>query len=107
MKNTSPSSSRPNFAPRQMAAAGAGIVLVAALALLLYRSLPPGTVVIATDLKDGMYSQFAHRYQEIFARHGVRLELLATNGSVENVGHLRDSRGGVSAVEAGEALMKA
>ena len=43
-----------------------------------------------------MYSQIAQRYQEIFARHGVRLELLATNGSVENVGHLRDPRAGVS-----------
>ena len=84
-----------------MAAAGAGIVLVAALAVLLYRSLPPGTVVIATDLKGGMYNQFAQRYQEIFARHGVRLELLATNGSVENVGHLRDSRVSAALVQGG------
>ena len=96
MKDTSPSSSRLNLTRRQMVAAGAGIVLVIALAVLLYRSLPPGRVVIATDLKGGMYSQIAQRYQEIFARHGVRLELLATNGSVENVGHLRDPRAGVS-----------
>jgi TRAP-type uncharacterized transport system substrate-binding protein len=77
-------------------AVGAGIALVVAVAMLLYRSLPPGTVVIATDLKGGMYSQIAQRYQEIFDRHGVRLELLATHGSVENVGHLRDPHTGVS-----------
>ncbi len=52
--------------------------------------------MIATDLEGGIYSQIAQRYQQIFARHGVRLELLATNGSVENVKHLRDPRGGVS-----------
>ena len=52
--------------------------------------------MIATDLKGGIYSQIAQRYQEIFARHGVRLELLATNGSVENVRQLRDPRAGVS-----------
>jgi TRAP-type uncharacterized transport system substrate-binding protein len=96
MKHISPSSSRQNLTRRQIVAVSAGIALVIALAVLLYRSLPPGTVVIATDRKDGMYSQIAQRYQEIFARHGVRLELLETNGSVENVGHLRDSRAGVS-----------
>ena len=96
MKDTSPSSSRLNLTRRQMVAVGAGIALVIALAVLLNRSLPPGTVVIATDLKGGMYSQIAQRYQEIFARHGVRLELLATNGSVENVEQLRDLRAGVS-----------
>jgi TRAP-type uncharacterized transport system substrate-binding protein len=96
MKDPSPSSSRPNLTRWQTIAAGAGIVLVIAFAVLLSRSLPPSTVVIATDLEGGIYSQIAQRYQEIFARHGVRLELLATNGSVENVGHLRDPRAGVS-----------
>ena len=52
--------------------------------------------MIATDLEGGIYSNIALRYQEIFARHGVRLELLATNGSVENVRQLRDPRARVS-----------
>lgn len=96
MKHTSTWSSRPNFTRQQMVVTCAAIVLIVALAVLLYRSLPPGTVVIATDHKGGIYSQIAQRYQEIFARHGVRLELLATNGSVDNVGHLRDLQAGVS-----------
>lgn len=96
MKDPSPSSSRPNLTRWQTIAAGAGIILIIAFAVLLNRSLPPRTVVIATDLEGGIYSQIALRYQEIFARHGVRLELLATNGSVENVRHLRDLRTGVS-----------
>ena len=95
MKDPSPSSSR-SILTRWQTIAAAGIVLAIAFAVLLNRSLPPSTVVIATDLEGGIYSQIAHRYQEIFARHGVRLELLATNGSVENVSHLRDPRAGVS-----------
>jgi TRAP-type uncharacterized transport system substrate-binding protein len=96
MKDPAPSSSRPNLTRWQTIAAGAGIVLAIAFAVLLNRSLPPSTVVIATDLEGGIYNKFALRYQEIFARHGVRLELLATNGSVENVKQLRDPRAGVS-----------
>lgn len=96
MKDPSPSSSRPNLTRWPLIAAGAGIVLIIAFAVLLNRSLPPSTVVIATDLEGGIYSQIARHYQEIFARHGVRLELLATNGSVENVKHLLDPRAGVS-----------
>jgi TRAP-type uncharacterized transport system substrate-binding protein len=74
----------------------AGLTLIIVLAFFLNRSLPPSTVVIATDLERGIHSQIAQRYQQIFARHGVRLELLATNGSVDNVKYLRDLRGGVS-----------
>ena len=96
MENPLPSSSHPNRSRWQAIVAGAAIVLVIALAVMLSRSLPPGTVVIATDLEGGTYNQIAQRYQQIFARHGVRLELLATNGSVENMQHLRDPRGGVS-----------
>ena len=96
MKDPAPSSSRSILTRWQMIAAGAGIVLVIAFGVLLNRSLPPSTVVIATDLEGGIYSKIAQRYQQIFARHGVRLELLTTNGSVENVRQLRDPRAGVS-----------
>ena len=95
MKDPAPSSSR-SILTRWQTIAAAGIVLAIAFAVLLNRALPPRTVVIATDLEGGIYNQIAQRYQEIFARHGVRLELLATNGSVENVKHLRDPRAGVS-----------
>jgi len=96
MKDASRASSQPNRILWQTIVVGAGLILVIALAFFLSRSLPPSRVLIATDLEDGNYSQTARRYQQIFARHGVRLELLATNGSVENVNHLRDLRGRVS-----------
>jgi TRAP-type uncharacterized transport system substrate-binding protein len=96
MEHPLPSSSHKSRSRWQVIVAGAAVVLVIALLVLLGRSLPPSTVVIATDLESGTYSQIAQRYQQIFARHGVRLEVLATNGSVENVTHLRDARGGVS-----------
>ena len=96
MKDPSPSSSQPNRSRWQTIVVGAGLILFIVLGVLVSRSLPPSTVVIATDLEHGIHSQIAQRYQQIFARHGVRLELLATNGSVENVKHLRDPRSGVS-----------
>jgi TRAP-type uncharacterized transport system substrate-binding protein len=96
MKDSSPSSSQPNRSRWQTIVVGVGLILVIALAVFLSRSLPPSTVVIATDPEGGIYSQIAQRYQQIFARHGVRLELLPTNGSVENVEHLRDPRGRVT-----------
>ena len=95
MKNPSPLSSRSNRR-WQAIGASAAIVLVIAIAILVGRSLPPNTVVIATDQERGIHSQIAQRYQQIFARHGVRLELLATKGSVENVKLLCDPRSGVS-----------
>lgn len=95
MKDPSPPSSRSNRR-WQAIGASAAIVLVIAIAILVSRSLPPNTVVIATDQERGIHSQIAQRYQQIFARHGVRLELLATKGSVENVKLLCDPRSGVS-----------
>jgi len=84
-----------NAGRRQAVVTCAGIVLTVVLAMFLYRSLPPRTVIMATDHAGGIYGQLALRYQEIFARHGVRLELLATHGSVDNVGQLRDRQAGV------------
>jgi TRAP-type uncharacterized transport system substrate-binding protein len=73
-----------------------GILLAIALALALARPLPPRTVLMATGPEGGAYAQVGARYRAIFARHGVALELVATDGSVENVARLRDARSGVS-----------
>ena len=97
MNDPSSSSTRPNLLRWQLIAVVGGMLFVVVPAVFLAKSLPPRTVVIATDTEGGVYSQIAQRYRQVFARHGLQLELLATNGSVENVAHLRESRARASA----------
>ncbi|MBL8223925.1 MAG: hypothetical protein JNM50_01235 [Chromatiales bacterium] len=69
---------------------------VLALAVALMDPLPPRTVVMATGPDDSAYGEVGRRYQAVLARHGVRLELRATRGGVENLQLLGDQGSGVS-----------
>jgi TRAP transporter TAXI family solute receptor len=70
----------------------AAIVVVGAFALALrfVQPAPPRTLVISTGSTDSGYYRAAQRYGEILARHGVRLEIRQSVGSLENVGRLMD-----------------
>jgi len=74
-------------------------VLLAAIAAVLVATppLPPRVVKMATGTPGGVYAEMGKRYQAFFARHGVRLELLPSQGAVNNVGLLRDPAAGVAA----------
>ena len=76
-------------------AAGVAL-LVTALTFLFTPPMPQRTVVMATGPEGGAYAALGQKYKEILSRQNVRLELLATNGSVENIERLRNSQGGVS-----------
>lgn len=71
-------------------------IAVAAAALLFTERMPPRTIVMATGSKGTAYYAIGEQYARIFARHGVRLEVLATDGSVDNIRLLNDSGSGVS-----------
>ncbi|MBI3527259.1 MAG: C4-dicarboxylate ABC transporter substrate-binding protein [Betaproteobacteria bacterium] len=78
-------------------------VVLLALAIFVFafrfvEPAPPDTIVISTGAIDSGYHMFAQRYQEILARDGVKLELLPSAGSQENVSRLLDEK---SAVEVG------
>ena len=51
---------------------------------------PPNTLVMTTGMEGGTYSVFGSRYQEAMAREKVRLLLLPSSGSVENLDRLKD-----------------
>jgi TRAP-type uncharacterized transport system substrate-binding protein len=68
------------------------VLLPVVLAAMLWRSLPPRSVTMAT----GAYHNLGGRYREILARDGVRLNLVETNGALDNLARLRDPRSGVS-----------
>lgn len=72
-----------------------GIILLA-IAYWVLDPAPPRHVVLATGTAQGAYAEFGQRYVEILARHRIKVELRATEGSAENLALLRDPHSGVS-----------
>jgi len=83
---------------RRVLVAVASVLIAGAVigTVALMEPLPPRTVVMATGAQGGAYAEAARRYQAVLARHGVHLELRATNGGVDNLQLLRDPKSGVS-----------
>ena len=77
------------------AIAGA-IVIFFAASVYIVETLPPRTVVMATGAEGGANHELGIRYRDILAKAGVKLQLLPTAGSLENLARLRDPRSGVS-----------
>ena len=101
---------------RVFASTALPFVLLAALLLLLafwwLDPTPPKRVVLATGVDQGAYSRFGQRYAQALAKHGIRVELRATQGAAENLALLRDPgaavdlafvQGGADAAPADEA----
>ena len=55
---------------------------ILAIAVMLWRTLPPRTIVMATGAEGGAYYEVGKRYREIFARAGVELRLVSTGGAL-------------------------
>jgi len=69
------------------------VAIVATVALaffLILWTMPPRTVVMATGPEGSAYHEIGKRYQAILARSGVRLQLVSTSGTLENLALLRD-----------------
>lgn len=69
---------------------GAIIVLLGALwvAYQYVDPLPPSKVTIAAGSPSGAYTHYARQYAEIFAEQGVELEIIETNGSMDNLARM-------------------
>jgi TRAP transporter TAXI family solute receptor len=74
-------------------------VLLAAIALFItYQFVdpaPPKRITIASGGPSGAYYAYAQRYRDILAREGVTLDILQTNGSLENIELLESAEAGV------------
>ncbi len=80
------------------------VVTVVAVWILAPRlAPPPRTITMATGPVGTAYAELGLRYQQILARDGIKVRLLATAGDVENLARLRDphSEVGATFVEAG------
>jgi TRAP transporter TAXI family solute receptor len=76
------------------------IVLTAAAivcaAIVMFGSLPPHRIVMATGPEGGTYYEIGQRYRAALARENVDVQLVPTRGSIENLAMLRDPHSGVS-----------
>jgi TRAP-type uncharacterized transport system substrate-binding protein len=79
-----------------------GVVLLWTVIATL-RPLPRRDLAMATGPPGSVYARAAERYRQILARDGVRLHLVPTNGSIDNLRLLKDPHSGIEAglVQAG------
>jgi len=62
---------------------------------------PPNTITIATGSKTGAYFKFATDYQKSLAHEGIHLEILNSQGSVENIQLLNEGKVDLAFVQGG------
>ena len=72
------------------------IVIVAGLLIgfacwWFFHSAPPKSIILTCGEKDSLYFRIAQRYAEILARDGVKLIILPSAGSLENLQRLTDA----------------
>ena len=74
-----------------------GILLVVgfAVASRFVNPAPPRQVRMAAGAPQGAYAETAKRYRDILARDGITLEVVATQGSLDNLRLLQATTGGV------------
>jgi TRAP-type uncharacterized transport system substrate-binding protein len=67
------------------------VLLTAIFSIVIaYLLTPPDSLTMTTGFEGGTYAKFGERYKNILAREKVRLEILASSGSVENLKRLGD-----------------
>ena len=70
-------------------------LLAIALTAYLVRPAPPHTLTIATGPAGSNFERVALLYQKILARSGVKLKVIESEGSLQNLGWLVDPKSGV------------
>jgi TRAP transporter TAXI family solute receptor len=80
--------------PAIMIAVTAAAILVTAV--LMFRSMPPRLIVMATGAEGTRYYDVGERYRAALARANVEVRLVSTTGSVENLAMLLNPHAGAS-----------
>ncbi len=82
----------PSISKRRLLVIVATVLLSALITIVIaYHVTPPDTLTMSTGFERGTYANFGERYKKILAREKVRLELLPSTGSVENLKRLGDT----------------
>lgn len=69
--------------------------VVIAVALHFVRPAPPRTLTIASGTAGSRFDTVALQYQKILARSGIKLNVVTTEGSLDNLNRLLEPRSGV------------
>src|SRR5262249_7090735 len=75
---------------------GVTAAAIACAGVVMLRTMPPSTIVMATGSEGGAYYEVGRRYRAELTRAGGDVRLLPTGGSLENLALLRDPRSNVS-----------
>jgi hypothetical protein len=79
---------------RDLAASLGPIVLLCAAAIwaafIFVRPAPPDTIIITSGPEGSIFTTNAEKYQKILARHGVKVQVLQSEGSLDNLKRLID-----------------
>lgn len=92
------------FSPALASAVTLFIVVVGLVAVIgVIRSAPPRTLVITSGPPGSSFQRYADSYQKLLAKHGVTLEVLPSDGSLDNLRRLQaaDSKADVGFVQGG------
>lgn len=84
----------PQVSWRDLFAAFGPVILLSVVALwlafYLVRPAPPKTISITAGTAGSSFSTNADKYKSILARNGIKLEILTSQGALENLHRLRD-----------------
>ena len=76
-------------------------ILLAGMAMILLRLIPPDRLVLAAGPQNGAYTQIAEQYRQVLARDGITLEIVETAGSVENAELIRNRQVDAALIQGG------
>ncbi len=79
---------RISIGPGALAALGLVLVVIIGLVLRYVVTAPPHRLVIATGGPNGYFTQTAQQYAKRFAKQGVTLEIVNTNGAMDNLARI-------------------
>ena len=79
---------------RDLAATLGPILLISVIAIWIafkfVRPAPPDTIILTAGPEGSIFSTTAEKYRKILARNGVKLQILPSQGSLENLKRLTD-----------------
>jgi TRAP-type uncharacterized transport system substrate-binding protein len=80
------------FSPALATVIALCFISICVLALVwVVRSSPPRTIVITTGPAGSSFQRYADSYQKLLAPHGVKLEFVASDGSLDNLQRLQSA----------------